>query len=89
MLYQTRLFYQKLGKSVLAQQIVWLDIEDRLRGGEKDGQYNINLYLNSSQNVGLFIGKEGAFVKQLSAELKFNRVEFFCYQNGVVTSLKK
>jgi hypothetical protein len=89
LLYKTRDFYQRIGKSALAQQIIWLDIEDQLRGGDKNAQYNIHIYLNSPHNVGLFIGKEGAFIKQLSAELNLNRVEFSCYQNGVVTSLKR
>jgi hypothetical protein len=89
LLYRTRQFYQKIGKSDLSQQIVWLDIEDQLRGGNRAERYNIHLYLNSPQNVGLFIGKEGTFIKQLSNELNINRVDFSCYQNGVVTSLKR
>jgi len=89
LLYQARQFYQKVGKPALAQQIVWLDIEDQLRGGDRAGQYNIHLYLNSPQNVGLFIGREGTFIKQLSTELNINRVEFSCCQNGIITSLKR
>jgi hypothetical protein len=87
LLYRTKQFYQKIGKTAQAQQIVWLDIEDQLRGGDKAGQYNIHIYLNSPQNVGLFIGKDGTVIRQLSTELNFNRVEFSSVQNGVVTSL--
>lgn len=89
LLYRVKEFYQKIGKPEQAQQIIWLDIEDQLRGGDRAGRYNIHLYLNSPQHVGMLIGKEGIFIKQLSAELNFNRVEFSSVQNGIVTSLKR